>query len=249
MSGRSKQVTRRAVMAQVVGGAVCGCGLSWHAADAQISPQGRIFCLDRNAPATGNFGTEFAIAAGPVLATYVGQETVMLELFFGLRSTIYLRDGGGTFAYIPPKSDARTDAKIIFSSNDINRHRNQPYGLVKISGIYAHETAHIFQDAHGVIGSLVDQCKFGNKMLELHADYLAGAYMAWREQNKPVSAVDAASMFFSLGDEQYHRHDHHGTPKERFLAFATGYQDCKIDRTDSITAGVKGLKYVRTLCS
>jgi hypothetical protein len=89
--------------------------------------------------------------------------------------------------------------------------------------LLAHETGHIFQFQWKVDSALGNVRSERVKYIELHADYLAGAYMAWREKYVQGAPAQLSKLFYSLGDRALNSEDHHGTERERLAAFSFGY--------------------------
>src|SRR5262249_42632574 len=59
------------------------------------------------------------------------------------------------------------------------------------------------------------------KLVELHADFMAGIYMAGKKPS--IDLESYAHAFFKIGDDEFTNPDHHGTPEERYLALKEGY--------------------------
>ncbi len=127
-----------------------------------------------------------------------------------------------------------------------------PNGSLKIGALFAHEAAHVFQSQIGANPLLQNKCGFALKSVELHADYLAGAYMAWWSASQNETNAHPERMFYRFGDTQMGSSNHHGTDRERFLAFATGYQDylelAKSGPVDKLQLAAKGIVYATNGC-
>ncbi|MCP4107574.1 MAG: hypothetical protein GY749_18865 [Desulfobacteraceae bacterium] len=91
-----------------------------------------------------------------------------------------------------------------------------PLGNYSIIGIMAHEFGHILQFNAGL------HAKFPTKLLELHADYLAGWYLGNRKMVFPTDATQAMRSFYQKGDYAFNNPNHHGTPQERLISFTAG---------------------------
>jgi hypothetical protein len=185
------------------------------------------------------------------IVEHIKKEDASLLRFFQSPSSIYLdlvgRDAG---------ADKDTNA-IHLGLKFLSRYSPNVTvnGLMKVTGILAHETSHIFQyrwrfDTNvlkGIGGYPV-------KMVELHADYLAGAYIAWKEGNQTRSASELSRLFYDLGDRALNSEDHHGTEVERLSAYTFGYFEFfELQRQgyhpDAKSAATKGVLYVQRLLS
>jgi predicted metalloprotease len=107
---------------------------------------------------------------------------------------------------------------------------------LSIAAIMAHEFAHIAQFRRGPNEPTI--------IRELHADFLAGWYLANDPQFQLSNVEPAFRAFYDRGDYQFNRQTSHGTPQQRLSAVKAGYQrvGTSLDRayTDGL-AFVKGL--------
>jgi hypothetical protein len=108
--------------------------------------------------------------------------------------------------------------------------------------IVAHEYAHIAQFKY----------KFPwteGKWPELHADFLAGWFIAHRERFPlPNDAYQAAASLYYKGDYDFNDRDHHGTPEERLKAFRAGYEfNLRSNVPSGALAYQAGINYIRSL--
>jgi hypothetical protein len=89
---------------------------------------------------------------------------------------------------------------------------------LSMPAIIAHEYAHIAQFKY----------KFPwqeGKWPELHADFIAGWFIAHRGRFPvPNNAYQAAASLYYKGDYDFNEPDHHGTPTERLAAFRAGFE-------------------------
>jgi hypothetical protein len=115
------------------------------------------------------------------------------------------------------------------------------FSLNHITAVLAHETAHRFQIVNHLIERLTKADPNRVKCIELHADFMAGAFMRWRARYMKVAAPDLALAFFKLGDSAVHDYSHHGLGPERYVAFAAGYQ--RLSDDVRINAS-RGMQYV-----
>jgi hypothetical protein len=113
---------------------------------------------------------------------------------------------------------------------------------LSMPAIVAHEYAHIAQFKY----------KFPwteGKWPELHADFLAGWFIAHRERFPlPNDAYQAAASLYYKGDYDFNDRDHHGTPEERLKAFRAGYEfNLRSNVPSGALAYQAGINYIRSL--
>jgi hypothetical protein len=108
-----------------------------------------------------------------------------------------------------------------------------------IPAIEAHEFAHILQyKRHFPLE--------GTKWCELHADFMAGWFMAWRIFHAPTNAVPGMDSFNKMGDNDFTNPQHHGTPAARTAAYKAGF-DCLPTNPTASQAYDAGIAYLQTL--
>jgi hypothetical protein len=86
---------------------------------------------------------------------------------------------------------------------------------VLITAQLVHEYAHGLQRINGF--------PYKNKWKELHADYMAGWYVAHRGWCQCDMVTKAGKSFHKLGEYNFNDPNHHGTPMEREDAFYAGF--------------------------
>jgi len=91
------------------------------------------------------------------------------------------------------------------------------YGLEKVKAILAHEFGHAIQSKMGWHGNGYAKWK------ELHADFMAGFYMAQKAYITEELLGSFIQEFYDRGDFEFYNPDHHGTPNERGCAFREGF--------------------------
>jgi hypothetical protein len=110
-----------------------------------------------------------------------------------------------------------------------------------VIAICAHEFGHIYQFAYGQHARLAELDRTV-RPIELHADFLAGYYLALRHNAKAQLDLQAVGrVFYELGDTDFNDRGHHGTPEERSRAITGGYafgKDRDADIDDASRAGV-----------
>jgi hypothetical protein len=97
---------------------------------------------------------------------------------------------------------------------------------LSLPAIEAHEYAHIAQFKYGF--------PWQGKWRELHADFLAGWYIAHRARFLVTSPNQAMANFYYKGDYEFNSPWHHGTPEERLFAFQAGFE---FNRRSNVASG------------
>jgi len=103
---------------------------------------------------------------------------------------------------------------------------------VALAGVLAHEFAHILQWRLG--------CRLVGRARELHADYLAGWYLARRQPGPFKSARKLrafAKKLHAKGDHALASPQHHGTPNERVAALMLGHHNAVAKLEVALRAG------------
>jgi hypothetical protein len=121
--------------------------------------------------------------------------------------------------------------------------QTQDSGLALIT-MCAHEFGHIHQYSSSYKADLegLDRTV---KPLELHADFLAGFYLADRKAEHPeFSLRTVGAVFEVLGDTNFSSPQHHGTSAERLAAITAGFDFGKTAGRRIDAAAQAGVKYV-----
>lgn len=151
----------------------------------------------------------------------------------------------GKNAYARNKSiKANRDGMILIGRGFLTSENMDDFTL---AAIIAHEYAHIYQLYYS--GSYYKKSllkgESTHKKIELHADYISGAYLAiiqigvyyssiyngtplesaLREIRENFDARIFAKKLYRMGDYQFNNITHHGTPEERLDAFTAGYKN------------------------
>ena len=121
-----------------------------------------------------------------------------------------------------------------------------------LAGVVAHEFAHAHQRTSGAFDRLFDDdpVHFGQtpyRLIELHADFLAGFYMGRQSGFSEQAALDFTTAIASLGDSDFANPTHHGTPAERAFCMYRGRNLAGIVATTFEAASVDGERFVRAL--
>jgi hypothetical protein len=114
---------------------------------------------------------------------YLEAEDRLLSEFFGSNAPIYYDPGTAATAYTDYTYIDR--AFIALGQGFIAAHASQM--MLQVTGILAHEESHIYQIRSTIDRWLANRGGFHIKHIELHADYMAGAYLAWRQKYRPQS--------------------------------------------------------------
>ena len=120
-------------------------------------------------------------------------------------------------------------------------------GGIAVAGVLAHECAHIFQLANAaLLNKLVKKHEKNAVFAELHADFVAGYYLARKRNVTPELLTTMQRVFVYQG--AYDRTDpkYHGTPGLRGAAMDTGYFAAQ-DGKSFAEASEIGAQYVRAL--
>jgi hypothetical protein len=176
---------------------------------------------------------------------YIEAEDELLPQFFGRNAPIYYDPGTNANAYTDYTYIDR--AFIALGEGFITAYANKM--MLQVAGILAHEEGHIYQIRSPLARTLTDRGGFQVKYLELHADYMAGAYLAWREKVRPQSPSRLLFDFFAeLPGTPSDYSSYHGSPVERYAAFNEGRYDFRGLRLGSgapaDAAALQGLKYI-----
>ena len=191
-----------------------GCSLKPAALDLNGKPRFKTLSSCGDAALDAKFNAEFSRAR---------------TLFSLSPLTLFLDDVSNPNAYAaPPQMTGTPDGGLFFGvtlTQDVVatfRHAYSGYpaaGEAGLMAIMAHEMGHLVQYKLGLHAP-------AQKYLELHADFIAGWYMAWRQASLSGFDVitEAATEMARVGDFDFQNPDHHGTPNEPIAAFSAGVQ-------------------------
>jgi hypothetical protein len=111
-------------------------------------------------------------------------------------------------------------------------------GGTAVAGITAHEFAHILQwrtDPRNI-----ELVRASDR--ELHADFMAGYYLARKSKITPIDLPGFARSLYKKGGYDFTNPLHHGTPAERVDSMRAGFACKSTSARDAYRAGVKYLK-------
>jgi hypothetical protein len=99
-------------------------------------------------------------------------------------------------------------------NNELMKRKN---GVFAVKGIMAHEFGHILQTKL--------KCELQGSQRELHADFLAGYYVAMRGEFKTEADLTAfAESLYEKGDSELWDESHHGTSEQRLKVMLAGFE-------------------------
>jgi hypothetical protein len=155
-----------------------------------------------------------------------GTATRVVVVPSGKRVATACADDSTTYAVSDDAFYCDLDDTVVIGA-DVLAEVQRDYGAGGVAYLLAHEYGHNLQIETGVIDDAPTA-----KPLELHADCLAGAYVAnaVRRGEIATSALDQArAAAYSVGDDAVNDPDHHGTSQERQAAVNLGISggDCK----------------------
>lgn len=149
-------------------------------------------------------------------------------------------DGPNAFA-IDRTLISGTRGTALFGINLITEEIGPNRGGYAIAGIAAHECAHIHQFFSPHVHRLLKGQRTG-VAFELHADFLAGYYMASKHGSDRNLSIFARSLY-EKGDFDFNDVNHHGTPDQRVHAMESGFRSAH--RGDSFEYAVQsGIDHV-----
>ena len=149
-----------------------------------------------------------------------------------------VRPGAGFFDdYMGPNAFATPhryftdgpDGTVLFGVRLLNRERARGADDAVIS-IMAHEFAHIVQFGQGVYGD-------STVHFELHADYLAGWYLARRSAREWVDLSLPIQSLFANTEYEY-SNPSHGLPAQRKAALLAGFKNGQLSLRDAYNSGM-----------
>lgn len=173
----------------------------------------------------------------PALDTAFVKERLVLNKAFGVNPSLFiLNDSNGSNAFAIPESlQPGFQGSVLFGYRlMIEEFTSSPTNFT-IPAIMAHEFGHIYQFTHGGGPRTT-------KLMELHADYLAGWYMRNRQSGSPWSQQSLRQTlyaFYSKGDYAFNDPSHHGTPDERLKAALAGINDSSPGAAGAYQSGLR----------
>src|SRR5262245_8569112 len=129
-------------------------------------------------------------------------EVKKLDTVFGINPGYrFLRDGNRPNAYATPDTHVTgTSGTVLFGLTLMMNELATEYGGAAVAGIAAHEGAHIVQFTSPSLHRRLEGRTV--RLLELHADFLAGYYFS-RTNRTERSLVAFGQSLFSKGDYEF----------------------------------------------
>lgn len=168
-------------------------------------------------------------------AAYQREGLALVEIFEVKPAGGYFNDSSGPNAFATPIKYFQNsyDGTIAFGIRLLDMELRRDYGRgLSVPAIMAHEFAHIYQFMDGSLADVATPVR------ELHADFLAGWYMARRNISESLMkpALDA---FFGMGDYHFNSPNHHGTPMQRLRSLLAGYADSATSIEEAFQSGLE----------
>lgn len=166
----------------------------------------------------------------PYLDEAIHDDVVQLDGLFGVRVSVYFPNDGLIEARFTPEQsrelilrddgdpNARMTGTVLISLGFLQKEFAENNGSqMSVPAILAHEYAHAMQYAN--------QFPFGEGVRkELHADFMAGWYVAHRCRCRIQDPNVAFQSMFRKGDARgFFDPKHHGTNQDRWEAMVAGY--------------------------
>src|ERR1700722_847128 len=127
---------------------------------------------------------------------------------YGLRpASFFYDDSDSRNAFAVPNvvDRAYPDGTVVCGINLITTEIRRDGRGYAVPTILAHEMGHIMQF------KLIQDFQ-GSSKAELHADYMAGWYLAREMAHLVTDPQSSLKAFFEIGDYEFNSPDHHGTP-------------------------------------
>ncbi len=156
------------------------------------------------------------------------EELNTLSRFYGIRPAFFVYAGNPRTAMATLETHPqtpRTDGTVLYQLGMLKEHlTSAEYGGSIVSGVIAHEFAHILQCSDPDLFLRLASAHGSVKFLELHADFIAGYYMGTKFAAKPWALETLSRKIFELGDTHFNSPGHHGTAEERHIALKAGFR-------------------------
>jgi hypothetical protein len=164
-------------------------------------------------------------ALNPNFVNIMHAEANVLRSVFGVNTPVMFikeNDKPNSYAYVPDEQEEldklglqRGEGVVLVGVDLMNGEFNTQFRTgYGIPSLMAHEYAHILQERFDF--------PYANKWAELHADFMAGWYTAFRLRMAPQNMVESAISFYNKGSYDFNSPRFHGTPKDRVAAFIAG---------------------------
>jgi hypothetical protein len=200
---------------------------------------------------TADIRKAYVITGWQVLDNAMLEDITALDRAYGVNVPLYfLNDGSKNAFFVPLKFPRLIEAdggdpgmsitgSVFVDATLLKSEFEESKGSgMSIPAILGHEYAHAMQYANSF--------PYEGKWAELHADYMAGWFIALRGIFRPQDPNRAWISISEKGDYNFFEKGHHGTPQERAEAFATGFNLLRSGgQTSAANVYNYGLQYVR----
>jgi hypothetical protein len=202
-----------------------------------VSAQGQTWrphlygCLEREKDyAEVNLRDYLVNTGNPSLDAAVSDDITQLDRLFGVRVSVYFPNDGLTDARFTPETnrelilrddgnpDVPRTGTVLISRGFLEKEfRETNCTMMSLPAVLAHEFAHAMQHANSF--------PYGKGVRrELHADFMAGWYVAHRSRCRVQDPVAAFASFYNKGTNLgFFDPDNHGTSEQRATMMAAGY--------------------------
>lgn len=172
----------------------------------------------------------------PEVDTALGLALVRMAPFFSVRPYVALYDEGPdekpNALATPTPVRPNSDGSVLLGRRLLRRQIEQyPDAGVSVVAILAHEFAHLIQFSNRLDNPNatpeypLTMANGSEMLLELHADFFAGLYLAYLKNNLDgIKLFNAGETIRSLGDTDFTSPEHHGTPEQRARSIDFGYR-------------------------
>lgn len=231
-----------------------GCGAALLAATPVRAQVSSTFCSSTNGGLPPYCAWNAAAPEQFQIFSTSGRDDIDRALIAELRRMLAIFPIDPGFKYIndiQPNAFAAQESRVSGTSGTVyiglnlinSEFRRSNSGGVAVAGICAHECGHIYQYATGWISRLSSNTA---RLVELHADFLAGFYFGRDGARSNDSITSFADSLFSRGDYNFNDPSHHGTPNQRVSAMRAGYS-VGLTNVSITTAAERGAEVVRSL--
>lgn len=197
------------------------------------------------------FAEIFESSGNPELDRAFGVMLVHLSHLFQVNPRFYFYDDGrelNAYATDEVYDDTYPNGTVFMGMNFMNHMlRESPYGDILLMAVCAHEFGHIVQYFTSGLAPRLRAMHSTVKYMELHADFLAGFYVARRSSGYETEQLrHLGEGWEASGDTAFNDPNHHGTQAERIAAIEAGFTLAEGSASVTINDAIQsGLAYLR----
>jgi hypothetical protein len=192
--------------------------------------------------------TAFAYSSGdPTTDQFLGRALLRLATTFKVRPGFaFFDDQRSPNAFATPETLLPdTSGTVIMGKRLFSENMGHDDDGMTIIAICAHEYGHIHQFQSGYHDDL-QRLDTTVKPVELHADFLAGSFLALRKkEHADLNLLSVGQTFYQLGDTNFNQPQHHGTARERIAAITAGFDLARGGVQDIDQVAKAGIDFVR----